>query len=46
MTLEEFARKGGNARRDSLTKEQRLEIALKANKARWDKAKKGKRKAA
>jgi hypothetical protein len=31
------ASKGGKARRDKLTKEQRVEIARKAAKARWAK---------
>ena len=35
-TLEERAAKGGKARADSLTPEERSEIARKAARARWD----------
>jgi len=35
----EFARRGGNARAKKLTAEQRREIARKAARARWKKAK-------
>lgn len=37
----EFARLGGKARAKKLTAEQRREIARKAARARWTKAKKG-----
>lgn len=38
----QFARKGGKARADKLTPEQRKEIARKAVQARWAKRKKEK----
>jgi len=39
FSASEFARRGGKARAEKLTKEQRKEIARKAAKARWGKKK-------
>lgn len=40
LTVQDFARMGGKARTEQMTKAQRVALARKAAKARWDKAKK------